>query len=93
MAGFSFLLRESHMKMITKSLAALAVLGMTASAVAEPVKVGMITTLSGGGASLGIDARDGFMLAIKNAGRTRMSRSSSRTTSASPTLRCRSPTR
>jgi branched-chain amino acid transport system substrate-binding protein len=34
----------------------------------EPVKVGMITTLSGGGAGLGIDARDGFMLAIKQAG-------------------------
>ena len=32
------------------------------------VKVGMITTLSGGGASLGIDARDGFLLAIKQAG-------------------------
>lgn len=29
------------------------------------VKVGMITTLSGGGASLGIDVRDGFLLAVK----------------------------
>ncbi|MDB2577552.1 MAG: ABC transporter substrate-binding protein [Tateyamaria sp.] len=29
------------------------------------VKVGMITTLSGGGAGLGIDVRDGFMLAAK----------------------------
>jgi len=56
------------MKLIAKSLAALAVLGMTSAAIAEPVKVGMITTLSGGGASLGIDARDGFMLAIKNSG-------------------------
>jgi branched-chain amino acid transport system substrate-binding protein len=65
---FSFLLEGDNMKMITKSLAALAVLGMTAAAVAEPVKVGMITTLSGGGAGLGIDARDGFMLAIKQAG-------------------------
>ena len=45
------------MNLITKSLAALAVLGMTSAAFAEPVKVGMITTLSGGGASLGIDAR------------------------------------
>ena len=35
---------------------------------AAPVKVGMITTLSGGGAGLGIDARDGFMLALKQAG-------------------------
>ena len=34
---------------------------------AEALKVGMITTLSGGGASLGIDVRDGFMLAIKQA--------------------------
>ena len=56
------------MKLITKSLAALAVLGMTSAAVAEPVKVGMITTLSGGGASLGIDARDGFMLALTQSG-------------------------
>lgn len=29
------------------------------------VKVGMITTLSGGGAGLGIDVRDGFLLATK----------------------------
>lgn len=35
---------------------------------AAPVKVGMITTLSGGGAGLGIDVRDGFMLALKQAG-------------------------
>ena len=32
------------------------------------VKVGMITTLSGGGAGLGIDVRDGFLLATKLAG-------------------------
>ena len=38
------------------------------SAMAE-VKVGMITTLSGGGAGLGIDVRDGFMLAISQSGR------------------------
>mgnify|MGYP001823190926 CR=1 FL=1 len=38
------------------------------SAMAE-VKVGMITTLSGGGAGLGIDVRDGFMLAIAQSGR------------------------
>lgn len=34
----------------------------------SPVKVGMITTLSGGGAGLGIDVRDGFLLAAKMAG-------------------------
>ncbi len=33
-----------------------------------PVRVGMITTLSGGGAGLGIDVRDGFLLAVKQAG-------------------------
>lgn len=38
------------------------------AATAEPLKVGMITTLSGGGAGLGIDVRDGFMLAVKQAG-------------------------
>jgi branched-chain amino acid transport system substrate-binding protein len=55
-----------------KRLIAAGILGLSMSvsglAVAEPIKVGMITTLSGGGAGLGIDARDGFMLALKNAG-------------------------
>ncbi len=35
---------------------------------ADGLKVGMITTLSGGGAGLGIDVRDGFLLALKLAG-------------------------
>ncbi|MEM9147841.1 MAG: ABC transporter substrate-binding protein [Pseudomonadota bacterium] len=39
----------------------------TGQAAGEPVKVGMITTLSGGGAGLGIDVRDGFQLALKEA--------------------------
>ena len=34
----------------------------------KSVKIGMITTLSGGGASLGIDIRDGFELALKQKG-------------------------
>jgi branched-chain amino acid transport system substrate-binding protein len=58
------------MKLISKSLAALAVFGLVSAASAEPVKVGMITTLSGGGAGLGIDVRDGFMLALKQSGNT-----------------------
>ncbi|MBN9348713.1 MAG: ABC transporter substrate-binding protein, partial [Devosia sp.] len=42
---------------------------MTAGiAQAEPVKIGVITTLSGGGAGLGIDMRDAFQLAIKQSG-------------------------
>lgn len=48
-------------------IAALA-LGLAGMAQAEGVKVGMITTLSGGGAGLGVDTRDGFMLALKQAG-------------------------
>jgi branched-chain amino acid transport system substrate-binding protein len=40
----------------------------SAGAQAEPVKIGMITTLSGGGSSLGIDVRDGFLLALKEGG-------------------------
>jgi branched-chain amino acid transport system substrate-binding protein len=41
---------------------------VSGAALAEPVKVGMITTLSGGGAGLGLDVRDGFLLAIKQSG-------------------------
>ena len=37
-------------------------------ALAGPVKIGMITTLSGGGSALGIDVRDGFQLAIDQEG-------------------------
>jgi len=56
------------MKTIKKGLAAAAVLALIAGAAnAEPTKIGVITTLSGGGASLGIDARDGFLLALKKA--------------------------
>ena len=53
-----------------KVLAAIAfglAMGVSGLAMAEPLKIGMITTLSGGGAGLGVDARDGFMLAIKQA--------------------------
>lgn len=40
------------------------VLASGAAASANELKIGMITTLSGGGASLGIDIRDGFKLAL-----------------------------
>lgn len=49
-------------------LAAAAVTAFSAPALAA-TKVGMITTLSGGGAGLGVDVRDGFMLAISQSGR------------------------
>lgn len=59
------------MKLKALGMAAL-VAAFASGAVADghggKVKVGMITTLSGGGAGLGIDVRDGFMLAIKQAG-------------------------
>jgi len=55
-----------------KKIIAAAVLGLSMSAsglaFAEPVKIGMITTTSGGGAGLGIDVRDAFQLAIKQSG-------------------------
>jgi len=46
-----------------------AALALAATSAAAEVKVGMITTLSGGGAGLGIDVRDGFVLALEQAGR------------------------
>ena len=49
-------------------IAAVAAMTLAAAAQAETLKVGMITTLSGGGASLGIDVRDGFMLAVQQSG-------------------------
>ena len=52
-----------------KVLSLTAALALCAGAVAADTKIGMITTLSGGGAGLGIDVRDGFMLAIAQSGR------------------------
>ncbi len=49
------------------SLFALSALALSSNALgAGAVKVGMMTTLSGPGASLGVDIRDGFALALKN---------------------------
>lgn len=44
-------------------------IALGASGAMADTKIGMITTLSGGGAGLGIDVRDGFMLAIAQSGR------------------------
>ncbi|MDH5531637.1 MAG: ABC transporter substrate-binding protein [Paracoccaceae bacterium] len=57
------------MKLKSMALAA-SLLALASGAFAGPVKVGMITTTSGGGAGLGIDVRDGFMLAVKQSGNT-----------------------
>lgn len=54
---------------LKQMMAAACVAALSTGAMADghggKVKVGMITTLSGGGAGLGIDVRDGFMLAAK----------------------------
>lgn len=60
------------MKTLKTIGAAASALLLAAAANAADLKVGMITTLSGGGAGLGIDVRDGFMLAIKQNGEGRV---------------------
>ena len=57
------------MNLISKTLASAVALMATLPASADTVKIGMLSTLSGGGAGLGVDMRDGFLLAIKAAGR------------------------
>jgi branched-chain amino acid transport system substrate-binding protein len=56
------------MKFIMAAAVLVATAGAAGMAFAEPVKIGMITTLSGGGAGLGIDVRDAFQLAIERSG-------------------------
>ena len=55
--------------MIKYIISIIAILGLFINPVLagghKKIKVGMITTLSGGGSGLGIDVRDGFLLAIK----------------------------
>jgi len=57
-------------KILALFTALVAASGLLAGNAQAETKVGMITTLSGGGAGLGIDVRDGFMLAIKQSGRS-----------------------
>jgi len=56
--------------MTFKTLAIAGALSLAAVTAQADIKVGMITTLSGGGAGLGIDVRDGFMLALEQSGRS-----------------------
>ncbi|MDJ0860403.1 MAG: ABC transporter substrate-binding protein [Dinoroseobacter sp.] len=53
---------------LAAGIAALTATTALAGGHSDAAKVGMITTLSGGGAGLGIDVRDGFQLALKMAG-------------------------
>ena len=60
------------MKMKALTVPAVATAALIAAATGPAhadVKVGMISTLSGGGAGLGTDVRDGFLLAIEESGR------------------------
>src|SRR5690606_20069 len=54
-------------KLISASLVALGAAAISAAAQAE-IKIGLITTLSGGVAALRQDQRDGFMLAVEQNG-------------------------
>jgi len=56
------------MKKTCVALACSTLLASGAAMAADSMKVGMLTTLSGPGAGLGIDIRDGFELAVKHLG-------------------------
>ncbi|GAA4130722.1 ABC transporter substrate-binding protein [Aminobacter aganoensis] len=60
--------RENLMKKIIAAGIFGLSLATSGLAYAEPVKIGVITTLSGGGAGLGVDMRDAFALAMKQSG-------------------------
>jgi len=57
------------MKQLLNASLAAVMASTLATAQADEVKIGMITTLSGGGSHLGVDVRDGFVLAMEQAGR------------------------
>ena len=56
---------EQKVKKLISMFALSAVIALPAFADGHKAKVGMITTLSGGGSGLGLDVRDGFLLALK----------------------------
>ena len=59
---------EARMTPLRILLAGSCTLALAASAQAADLKVGFLSTLSGGGAGLGVDIRDGFLLALEQAG-------------------------
>ena len=58
------------MRALVTAIAALVLCAASVPVSADGLKVGMITTLSGGGSALGVDVRDGFMLALDQSGRS-----------------------
>lgn len=61
-------MHASLQRALRTTLIAGAVCAAFATQAAEPVRVGLLSTLSGPGAGLGVDIRDGFQLAVKLAG-------------------------
>ncbi len=59
--------RSSLLRTLVATAAAVTALSAMAQS-SEPVKVGLLSTLSGPGAGLGVDIRDGFQLAVKLGG-------------------------
>jgi branched-chain amino acid transport system substrate-binding protein len=55
--------------MLKRPLAAALAAALAAGPALAETKIGFISTLSGGAAHLGVDARDGFLLAMEQAGR------------------------
>ncbi|MFO7856418.1 MAG: ABC transporter substrate-binding protein [Paracoccaceae bacterium] len=55
--------------MLKRPLAAALIAALAGAPALAETKIGFISTLSGGAAHLGVDARDGFMLALEQAGR------------------------
>ncbi|MES2581708.1 MAG: ABC transporter substrate-binding protein [Pseudomonadota bacterium] len=58
---------SSFLRTLVATAAAVTALSAAAQT-SEPVKVGLLSTLSGPGAGLGVDIRDGFQLAVKLGG-------------------------
>ena len=56
------------MKTKVLAMASAVVMAAGTAQAADQIRVGMITTLSGGGSGLGIDIRDGFMLGLEHVG-------------------------
>lgn len=62
----SIFIEGIDVKLLRYSALVLALSAASGVHAADTVKVGMITTLSGAGAGLGVDIRDGFSLALKH---------------------------
>ena len=64
--NFCYSDQEAFVRFIRYSALALVLSAALTAHAADKVKVGMVTTLSGAGAGLGVDIRDGFNLALKH---------------------------